>query len=225
MKPVIIIRPEPGCRATLAAAEEMGLAVQAHLLSEIHALPWSAPDPGMVDALLIGSANALRHAGETLDAFTDMPVHAVGQATAALAEAMGHPLASVGEGGLQNLIDALRVPSIRLLRLTGTEHVPLDLPPHVMLTTRVVYESVSLPISEPLALVLSGGALVLLHSAAAARHFAQECDRLTLPRSAIAIAALGPRIASAAGTGWADCRSAPSPNDRALLALAKEMCH
>jgi uroporphyrinogen-III synthase len=72
---------------------------------------------------------------------------------------------------------------------------------------------------------LRGGALVLLHSAAAARHLGAECDRRRVPRSAIAVAALGPRIAQAAGAGWRDCRAAEEPRDVPLLALARDMCH
>jgi uroporphyrinogen-III synthase len=72
---------------------------------------------------------------------------------------------------------------------------------------------------------LGEGALVLLHSAAAARHFAAECERLAVQRGAIRLAALGPRIAEAAGAGWADVRSATEANEPALLALARDMCH
>ena len=70
-----------------------------------------------------------------------------------------------------------------------------------------------------------GEPVVLLHSAEAARHFAAEVDRLGLSRGRIALAAFAPRIAAAAGTGWAASRAARQPNDPALLALAREMCH
>ena len=72
---------------------------------------------------------------------------------------------------------------------------------------------------------LGQGALVLLHSAAAARHFAAECDRCGVPRGAVRLAALGPRIAAAAGEGWREVRSAAEPREAALLALARQMCH
>jgi uroporphyrinogen-III synthase len=66
---------------------------------------------------------------------------------------------------------------------------------------------------------------VLLHSAVAARHLAAECDRLGIPRAAIALAALGQRIAAAAGEGWRELRAAAAPRDATLLALARDMCH
>jgi uroporphyrinogen-III synthase len=73
--------------------------------------------------------------------------------------------------------------------------------------------------------VLAGGeALVLLHSAATARHFAAECDRLGLKRGAIALAVLSPRLAAAAGAGWAAVHVASRPDEAALLALARNLC-
>ena len=225
MRPVIVIRPEPGASVTQAAGELIGLNILAIPTWEMFEVRWTAPDPANIDALLIGSANALRHSGTQHVPFAGYPVYAVGEATAALARKMGHQVASVGEGGLQAVIDALPATPIRLLRLAGEEHLPLVLPPHVSVETRIVYRALPLPFPEKLILQLRQGALVLLHSAAAAGHFSAECDHLGLPRERIAIAALGPRIAAAAGAGWADCRSAPSPNDAALLALAREMCH
>ena len=65
---------------------------------------------------------------------------------------------------------------------------------------------------------------VLLHSAAAARHFAQQCTKHHIERSNIALAALGPRIAGAAGEGWLELRSAQTPTQDALMALAKSLC-
>jgi uroporphyrinogen-III synthase len=46
-----------------------------------------------------------------------------------------------------------------------------------------------------------------------------------VPRNAIGLAALAPRIADAAGDGWRDVRSAAQPSEAALLALARDMCH
>ncbi len=74
-------------------------------------------------------------------------------------------------------------------------------------------------------MLAEGEALVLLHSAATARHFANECDRLGLARGSITLAALGPRIAAAAGDGWAAIHIASRPDDAALLAMAQELCN
>ena len=219
---VLAIRPEPGGSATVEAGRAMGLSIEAHPLFEIRPLAWDAPAPEGIDALLLGSANAVRH-GE-LEAFRAKPVYAVGEATAAAAQAAGLTIAAIGRGELQGLVDTLPGP-LRMLRVTGAEHVPLALPAGIEVATRIAYESIPLPLPQPLAERLRNGALILLHSAAAARHFARECDRLGVPRSAVSLAALGPRIAAAAGEGWGEVRSAPEPREAALLALARDMCH
>ena len=61
--PVVAVRAEPGCTATVEAGRAIGLAIIGHPLFEIHSLAWDPPPPGRIDALLLGSANALRHGG------------------------------------------------------------------------------------------------------------------------------------------------------------------
>jgi uroporphyrinogen-III synthase len=222
--PIIAIRPEPGCAATVEHGRKVGFAIEPWPLFEVRPLAWDPPPRDAIDGLLLGSANALRQGGPALDAFKGKRAYAVGRATAAAAEAAGLRVAAVGRGGLQPLLDTLR-PPLRLLRLAGEEHVPLRRPLGIMVETHIVYRNAALPMPESLAETLRGGALVLLHSAAAARHLGAECDRLGIPRAAIAIAALGPRIVEAAGAGWRACRAAGEPRDAALLALAGDMCH
>jgi len=117
-----------------------------------------------------------------------------------------------------------KVPPARLLRLCGAERVVLTPPPGVTLMERIVYDTAPLPISADLAERLRAGAVVLLHSAGAASHFAREADRLGIARDGLRLAALGPRIAQAAGDGWASLATAPQASDAALLALAHKLC-
>ena len=221
---IVTIRPEPGAASTVRSGRERGLAIRAFPLSEIRPLSWDDPSAERFDALLIGSANVFRHGGPALQNYAHLPVHAVGKTTANIARGAGFRVELTGEGGLQELIDRADGP-IRYLRLCGTRHVPLDAPAGVTITLRKVYASVALPAPEELACVLQEGALVLLHSASSAEHFAAECDRLGTDRSRVSIAALGPRIAAAAGSGWAARRSAVRPSEAALLALTAHMCH
>lgn len=221
---ILTIRPEPGSGATVAAGREAGLAIEACPLFEIRPRAWRAPAPQAIDGLLIGSANAIRHGGPELERLRGKPVFAVGVATARAAEAAGFRVAACGRGSLQPLVDGL-APPLRLLRLTGEEHVPLAPPPGIEVETRIGYMSAPLPLPAELAGRLRAGALVLLHSAAAARHFAAECDRLAIDRAALRLAALGPRIAAAAGSAWGEVRSAAEPSEAALLALLGDMCH
>jgi uroporphyrinogen-III synthase len=220
---VLALRPEPGLAATLDKARAMGLAITGHALSEIRALDWDCPDPANFDALLIGSANAFVHGGPNLARLTGLPVYAVGEATAAAARIAGFTVAMVGSGGLQGVLDAVPAPC-HLLRIAGEEHVSLVPPPGVSFAEVIAYRSVMLPLDPVAALLASGEALVLLHAAASARHFAAECDRLGPARSGVTLAALGPRIADAAGAGWRAVHIAPQPDEASLLALARDVC-
>jgi uroporphyrinogen-III synthase len=221
---VLAIRPQPGCDATVVAGRAAGVPVTGCSLFEIGPLPWEPPPPDSIDGLLLGSANAVRHAGKGLALFAGKPVYAVGEATAEAAREAGFPVAETGPGVLQALLDRLAGVQLRLLRLTGAEHVPVSPPPGIEIEVRVAYESVPRALPSELARRLDG-ALVLLHSAAAARHFAAECDRIGAARSGISLAALGPRIAAAAGSGWRRVACAEEPREAALLALARDMCH
>jgi uroporphyrinogen-III synthase len=222
--PLLILRPEPGASATLAAARKLGLEARAFPLFAVRPLGWEPPAQGEVDALLLGSANALRHAGDALALYRGLPAYAVGETTAEAAQAAGLNVIATGRGGLQPLLSALLPHHHRLLRLAGRERIVLDPPPTVAITTREVYASEPLPMPEGLAKALAGPALVLLHSGEAAARFAHVCEEAHVDRTAIALAAIGPRVAERAGEGWAQVRSAPSADDTALLALAVEMC-
>lgn len=221
---VIAIRPEPGLSSTLAQGAACGLEIAGFPLSQVVACEWDLPDPAGFDALLAGSANAFRNGGPQLQALAQLPVLAVGQATAEAAAQAGFQVAATGAGGLQVLLDTVGSRYPRLLRLAGEDHVPIDLPAGCELTTRVAYRVQDTEIQNDCRSILADGALVLLHSAGAAAHFAAECDRLGLDRSRIALAAIGPRVLQAVGGGWRAARAAENPSDAELLALARHMC-
>ncbi len=221
---LIVIRPQPGCESTVSAARELGLEAHGFPLFEVRPLEWQAPTPDSFDALLIGSANALRHGGAVLQAYRGMPAYAVGQTSADAASAAGLDVVVCGDGGLQALLGQLHPDHRRLLRLSGRDHVELTPPPGVMFIERLVYASEPQPMSAPLAGLLRQPVIVLLHSAEAARHFASQCDKHAVARSQIHLATLGPRIAEAVGQGWGSRAAATAPNDKALLALALQMC-
>ncbi|HSM52666.1 MAG TPA: uroporphyrinogen-III synthase [Erythrobacter sp.] len=221
---VFAIRPEPGLSSTIAAGAARGLPIAGYPLSAVGPSGWTFPDLKSVDALLVGSANAIRFGGEKLESLLHLPVLAVGEATANAARDAGFSVAKTGAGGLQSLIDELGPNYRNLLRLAGEDHVPIELPEGMNLITRVVYRVQNTYISEDFAARLNNGAVVLLHSAGAAAHFASECDRLGLERDRIALAAIGPRVLSMVGSGWRDVRAAANPSDAELLALAQDMC-
>lgn len=224
IRKVLVLRPEPGCSETLAAARDLGLDPLAAPLFAIEAVPWTAPEQEDFDQLIAGSANAFRFGGAELDKLTDLPVVAVGERTAAAAREAGFTVAAIGQGGLQTLLDTFAMPT-RLLRLSGEERIDLSLPMGVTMVERTVYCAAPLPLSDQAIEALATGAVALLHSGEAARRFAAECDRLSIARGKVSLAALAPRIATAAGSGWARIEVAPEVTDAALLAMAADMCH
>lgn len=224
MPPLIVIRPQPGCDTSVAAARASGLDAHGFPLFEVRAIAWEPPDPATVDALLIGSANTLRHGGQALARYRGKPAYVVGEATAAAARRAGFAVAVSGEGGLQAVLDCIGPESARVLRLAGQDRIALAPLEDVRLVERIVYASDPVPMSADCARLLAPGAVVMLHSAEAARHFAGQCDALGVARSRITLAALGPRIAEAAGQGWAAIAVSERPTDHALLALAGDLC-
>ena len=228
--PLLVVRPQPGNAATLAAAKALGLEAYGDPLFEIVPVAGTPPPSAHFDAVLIGSANVLRHGSEALARYVALPAYVVGKVTAETASQAGFAVAAVGSGGLQALTAKLAADGRRrVLRLAGAEHVPLEVSPDTRIVTVVVYEARPLPLSAASAVLLRDDTVVMLHSAAAARHFAEECDRKAIARASIALACLGARIAEAAGAGrsdggWASVASAQRPDDTALLALAARMC-
>lgn len=219
MTPLIVIRPQPGCDATVAAARALGLDSHGFPLFALEPRDWAMPH-GAFDALLIGSANVFRHGGPGLDALRALPVLAVGEATAEAARSAGFAVGKVGSGFLQDLLDGLPAGKRRLLRLCGEERVAVTAPPGVEIVELPVYASIAQAVTDELRALAAQGAVVMLHSAAAARHLAA----LDLPRELLALACISARTAAAAGAGWRDVRCAESPDDAALLALAAAMC-
>jgi len=222
MPQVLVLRPEPGNTRTCDAARARGLSPHAAPLFAYVSLDWHLPDGITWNGLLIGSAAAITQGSTTLEALRPIPVHAVGAATARAAQAAGFTVSTTGGGGLQPLVDTL--PPGRYLRLTGEAHVPLAPPSGVQIDNVIAYGAQPQPL-DPLTIaqIRAGPVLALLHSAEAARHFAQQCAAHGLPRGTIALACLAPRIAQAAGDGWRTIGIAQTPDDDAVLSLAGQM--
>lgn len=223
--PLVIIRPEPGCSASLSTARMMpGLDTHGFPLFEVSARSWEALTPDRFDAILAGSAMVFRFGGRGLSALRSLPVYAVGETTAAAAREAGFSVAASGAGSMQAMLAELDPDHKRLLRLAGEERVPLTLPKGVTMEERVVYASHPREMPAELIALLRSPAIVALHSAEAARHLSEQCVRHGIRRAPLRIAALSQRIATAAGDGWGEVASVPYPEDKALLALARQMC-
>jgi uroporphyrinogen-III synthase len=221
MRPLVIVRPEPGASATARAAEAKGLMPVLLSLFKVEPVEWEAPDAGQFDALLLTSANAIRHGGNGLEGLRQLRAYCVGEATATAAREAGLSVIAAGTVGVDELLQ--RVPrESRLLHLSGTHwrepanrtHAIRHLP---------VYDSVELPPPEWLALI--EGAVVAVHSPRAASTLARHADDLRLDRHGTAIAAISAETAAAAGKGWETVEPAAEPRDSALLAIATRLCH
>lgn len=215
---VAVLRPEPGNAATVARVEAAGLTAIRLPLFAVHALEWTAPDPAAFDALILTSANAPRLAGVKLNAFAHLPVFAVGPATATTACARGLTVAETGERDGAELVATMAARGFsRALLLAGREHALHD--GGIVAQTIAVYAADPLPV-DATAIDRLADSVALLHSARAARRFAEIVGPA---RASIRIAAISPAVADAAGPGWADIAAAPSPNDDALIALARRL--
>lgn len=220
MRRVLVLRPEPGATFTLERAREHGLDALALPLFEIEPAPWTLPGFVRFDALLLTSANAVRHGGEALKRLRSVPVHAVGEATAEAARSAGFAVLSIGSGGVEALLGSLP-PDLRLLHLCGEHRSdPAHAPQQI--TSIAVYRSRDKPVPEIRA---AQGAVALIHSPRAAQRFSGLIDQAGLDRSSIGIAAISPAAAAAAGAGWETVEAARSPGDDALLALAERLCN
>ena len=221
MRPLVILRPQPGATATATAAQEMGLSPVVMPLFEIEPVEWRAPDADEYDGLLLTSANALHHGGAELERVRSLPVHCVGKATALVARDLGFSIATTGSGGVDALLETLP-PKLRLLHLCGIDRrEPQE--PRQTLRPIAVYRSTELP--QPAKLKDVEGAVAALHSPRAAARFAQLADEAEIRRDTIAVAAISDEAAGAAGAGWEKVEAAGEPSDAALLALASRLCN
>ena len=215
MRRLLVLRPEPGASATIAKAQEMGLEVVAVPLFAVEPLAWEAPEAAGFDALLLTSANALRHGGPELSAVRGLPVYAVGEATADAAREAGFSIAATGDAGVERLLGSIEA-DLRLLHLCGEDRRDPEGPQKI--ASIPVYRAT--PVAAP-ELAEAGGSVALIHSHRAGRRFAE----LTEDRSSIAVAAISQAAADAVGDGWQSVEAADRPSDDALLALAARLCN
>jgi uroporphyrinogen-III synthase len=214
MRKLLLLRPEPGLSASAERARELGLNVICCPLFHVEPTAWEAPSPTDYDALLLTSANAIRHGGQILGTLKGLPVHAVGEATAAAARNFGLRIETVGDGDVAELLGELPKP-LRLLHLAGEDHRDIE---DARIETRIVYRSAA--IADPQLPSLKG-LVVAIHSPRAGARLAE----LASNRSQAVIAAISPAAARACGTGWERIESSADPSDKSLLALAAMLCH
>jgi uroporphyrinogen-III synthase len=215
---LLIIRPQPGADASAARVRAAGFDPLVLPLFAIEPMAWELRDTQGYAALILTSGNAVRAARDALRRMAGLPVYAVGSATAKALSGAGVSATHVGAGGIAELLpEAATNGHHRLLWLAGEEHSDVAPPPGVSLDIRIVYRSAPLPAPLQFNAIVEQSDAVLLHSARAARHFAETCDGSAAKRADIVVAALSQNIADAAGAGWGKLLVAARPDDASLL--------
>ena len=216
MRHAVVLRPAPGADRTITALTAAGLAGIGLPLFAVRPVAWTMP-AGDFDAVVLTSANAVRHAGTGIAAL-GLPVMAVGPATATAAQAAGLTLAATGEADVATLLatHAARYP--RLLHLAGRDRV--DDPR--LAATVTVYAVDPLPI-DPAALAVLAGSVALVHSPRAAIRLGRVMAAQGIDRGATRLAALSAAVAAAAGDGWDAVAVADRPIDAAIVIAARRL--
>ncbi|KTW11047.1 uroporphyrinogen-III synthase [Sphingomonas sanguinis] len=214
---VVVVRPEPGHAATIAALRAAGLEPRSLPLFATRAVDWTPPDPATIDALLFTSAQAVRLAGPGLAPLQAIPVVAVGPATAEAARAAGLSVVLTGAKDAAAVVAEAKAQGLaRLLHLAGRDRVETGA------MVRTVYAADPLPVPAE-AMAMLAGETVLLHSARAARRLAELVDRAGLSRACLSLVAISAKVAEAAGSGWARVAVAAMPHDDAMIAAARAL--
>ena len=215
---VLIIRPQPGADATARRFAAAGYAPVLMPLFAIEHLPPLSVSVDGYDAILLTSGNAARAARGFLERARDIPIYAVGSATASALAHLSLPVAATGSSGVEALVGVAAADGhTKLLWLAGEDHSAVPQIAGVHIDIAIVYRSAALETPAQFAAQVTICDAVILHSSRAAVHFAHLCDAGGLSRSKIALATFSNAIAESAGDGWAQIIVAAAPNDAALM--------
>ncbi len=221
-KQLVLLRPQPGNDESAGRARSLGIDVVQVPLFEIVPSGDGAAPSGPFDALLVTSANGARHGAEMLRRFADLPVFAVGEATAQAVRDHGGRDIHVGGGDAASTIPLIAAAGHRsVLHLCGEDVRPYD-SLGLTISQHVVYRS------DARDARLFARALASLQPAVIAVHSPRAGRRLNalMPvehrwHILVAISAVA---AEAAGQGWRAIHISPAPDDSALLHLAGTLC-
>jgi uroporphyrinogen-III synthase len=229
---VLITRPQPGAARTAERLRTLGFEPVCLPLTEIRPTGAELPAGRIFDAVAVSSANAIRHARQSLPrALAGLPVFAVGRrsAEAAAKAGLANPTTGPGDGqGLAALMTGRLPRGARVaylcgrvrtlgfeetLRAAGIETTPVE-----------TYDTVVLDYPEEgLRATLGSEAFdaVLLYSRIAAIAFSTLTDRsvMSLLLTRAVFVCMSERVAEPVIPAWgARVRIAAGPNEEAMLA-------
>lgn len=223
MRPLVLLRPQPGNDATAARARARGISVMQLPLFEVEGVsPAVLPDESF-DALLLTSANGARHGAALLARFAGLPAYAVGTATAAAASALGHAHVTPGGGDAKSTMPIiLSAGHRRVLHICGADVRPFDAR-GLQIVRQVVYRSVERPDEAVLPAIRTlDEAVIAIHSPRAGHRLAALVEPAR--RAHLHLVAISPAALAACGSGWASMIAAERPDDTALLTGAEALC-
>jgi uroporphyrinogen-III synthase len=224
MLPLVLLRPQPGNDQSAMRARALGLdVVQLPLFEIIAAEP--APMPtGPFDAVLVTSANGARFGAAFLAGLADLPIYAVGEATAQAIRTLGHEHVIVGGGDAASTIPLIGAAGHRtVLHMSGTEVRAFDAP-GLSITRHIIYQSAErADVDIRPMLERFERAVLAVHSPRAGERISALIP--TERRSAFRLVAISQAAASASGDGWASISVSTHPDDTALLTLAESLCN
>ena len=224
MRPLLILRPDPPARETLARATAFGLDAHSLPLFALTPAAWEVPDPLAYFGLLLTSVNAVRYGGAGLQQLIYMPVFAVGEATASAARDAGFASVVAGDGDVARLLSRIAtLAPQQLLHLCGRDFRDVDVP-GIGLDRRIVYEAGAAEPPVEFTGLLRQSPVAMIHSPRSGARFAALCDLAGADRRTISIAAISANAAAATGTGWQSLAIATNPRDDALLSAADGLC-
>lgn len=226
MRPLLLVtRPAGLAEETADMARAAGFDAIIAPLLDIEPVPFSLP-PGPFDALLFTSPQAPARAG--LDALQlAVPVFAVGERTAAAAEAAGHAVVATGSEDMSGIVSTIASRGHRrILHLCGEIRTAIDVPAHLAVVQVPVYEARAVPeLGKAAADALRARTVfaTLLFSPRTASIFSALVDVAGIDRGRQQIIAISPRAASAAGAGWLGVAVADQPSSAAMLCAASRL--
>lgn len=227
---VLVTRQEPDASETIARLAALGHAGLAAPQLRIARVVARLPQPNAVQAVVLGSMNAVRHLPAR---FRVLPALAVGDATAAAARAAGFREAASASGDARDLaaLAARRCdPAGAPLLLATAEGAGMPLAADLRargfrVLRRVVYRVVPRPaMTASVAAALAEGRVshALFFSRSAARAFARvaRARRLTHTLGGVTALAISPAVAATlAPMGFGPVLAAARPDQDSLLAL------
>ncbi len=215
---LLITRPQPAADKTAAAAKAAGLVPVIMPLFAVRPLPWNIVPAENHDGLLVTSANALRHAGDQFALYQELPLLAVGPATAEAARQKGITVAIEGRNDKASLLAEAKARGFeRLLWLAGKHGTGPSSDEDIISARIAVYESVKVPQPEGFRTAVAEADYVAVYSPRAARYFSELCRAGGVDRGQVKIAALSQAVADALEGGWLSVTVAKSPNNSALF--------